>query len=337
MNQIARSILTRLSPVLGAGAVGACPLCWIGSASLLTFLGLGALVPLWPWVVGALLIVSVIGFAFDYRSHRDWHPFALLVGGGVLLYIGRYVFVAPGFGYWQIWGSGMILVLYAVFANKRLFKKPSGDAAAPSSRHDSGNAAAHRFVALALLFGLAVGFAWASASSPRAPSASAAISAEHPYEQVPVINAYYDGGLVWFQHTDVSDEQMAQRLTKMAGFHTLFSPQLGAVPKAAAGALYVFTNGISHAGEKPWGGGPFGYQIDIMSAIPGDHAYTPALNPRLVTWNKGAVPRVLTSVDELMRAQRNGELTIAETPVIVDAPVVKWPSSYLNGQSRVGN
>lgn len=339
MNQFAKNTLTRLAPILGAGAIGACPLCWVGSASLLTFFGLGALVPLWPWVVGAFLALGVVGFAFDYRSHRDWRPLALLAVGGALLYVGRYVFVAPGFGYWQIWGPGAALVLYAVFANKRLFRKPSDDATASPGGHGSGNSLTPRIVAaLAVLFGLAVGFAWASASAQsRASSAPTAISAEHPYAQTPVINAYYNGESVWFMHTDVSDEQMAKRLTKMTGFNTIFSPQLRAIPPSVAGAIYVFTNGISQAGAKPWGGGPFGYQIDIMSAIPGDSAYTPILNPHLVTWKDAATPRVLTSVDELTQAQRNGELTITETPVIVNAPVIKWPSPYLNGQSKVGN
>ncbi len=40
-------------------------------------------------------------------------------------------------------------------------------------------------------------------------------TAGDPYETVPVIDAYYEGGKVWFIHTDVSDEQMARRLTQM--------------------------------------------------------------------------------------------------------------------------
>lgn len=118
-----KKLLTWLAPILGAGAVGVCPLCWVGSASLLTYLGLGALVPLWTWVVLALLAFGIIGFAFDYHSHRNIYPLLLLIVGGVLLYVGRYVFVAPDFGYWPVWGTGALLIIFAVILNKKEFRK----------------------------------------------------------------------------------------------------------------------------------------------------------------------------------------------------------------------
>ena len=121
INTSLRKLFTTLSPVLGAGAVGACPLCWIGSASLLTYLGLGALIPAWQGIVVALFSLSVVGFVFDYSSHKDLNPLILLVVGGALLYLGRYVFGGAGFGGWQIWGPGAILVLIAVVYNKRQF------------------------------------------------------------------------------------------------------------------------------------------------------------------------------------------------------------------------
>lgn len=123
MNQSVKNLLTRLAPILGAGAVGTCPLCWIGSASLLTYLGLGALIPVWQWIVFILLGLSFIGFVFDYRSHKNLYPLVLLVVGGILLYLGRYVFGGAGFGGWQIWGLGAILVLTAVIYNKQQFSK----------------------------------------------------------------------------------------------------------------------------------------------------------------------------------------------------------------------
>ena len=118
-----KKLLTQLSPILGAGAVGVCPLCWLGSASLLTYIGLGALIPVWQWIVFVFLGFGLIGFMFDYRSHKNIYPIILLFAGGILLYVGRYVFVGADFGYWQIWGSGTILILVAVVYNKKLFNK----------------------------------------------------------------------------------------------------------------------------------------------------------------------------------------------------------------------
>lgn len=114
--------MTRLAPILGAGAIGACPLCWIGSASLLTYLGLGALIPWWRWIGFGFIFLGAVGFLLDFRYHKNPRPLAILVLGGVLLYVGRYVFLST-WGAWQIWGPGALLIVSAVIYNKRLFKQ----------------------------------------------------------------------------------------------------------------------------------------------------------------------------------------------------------------------
>lgn len=124
MAKVLNTILTKLSPILGAGAVGACPLCWVGSASLLTYLGLGSLIPIWRNIAFTLLGIAVAGFLLDYRAHRVPYPSVLLISGGILLYLGRYVYGGAGFADWQIWGLGAALVVAATIYNKRLFRKP---------------------------------------------------------------------------------------------------------------------------------------------------------------------------------------------------------------------
>lgn len=118
-----KKLITWLAPVIGAGGIGVCPLCWAGSAALLTYVGLAALIPVWRWIAFAFVGVGLIGFLFDYRSHRNIKPTLLLIAGGVLLYVGRYVFPST-WGAWPIWGLGAILILVGVFYNKRLFRKP---------------------------------------------------------------------------------------------------------------------------------------------------------------------------------------------------------------------
>lgn len=124
MNQFAKHLLTRLSPILGAGAIGVCPLCWIGSASLLTYLGLGAVIPVWRWIAFGFIALGAIGFLLDYRAHRNPKPLILLIIGAILLYVGRYVFLST-WGAWQIWGTGAALIVAAVVYNKSLFRKPN--------------------------------------------------------------------------------------------------------------------------------------------------------------------------------------------------------------------
>lgn len=123
MQNFFKKILTILTPILGAGAIGVCPLCWLGSASLLTYLGLGALIPIWRSLAFGLIAIGAIGFILDYRSHRNPKPLVLLVIGALLLYVGRYVFLST-WGAWWIWGPGAVLIIAAVIYNKSLFKKP---------------------------------------------------------------------------------------------------------------------------------------------------------------------------------------------------------------------
>lgn len=122
MNTKLKKVIIFLAPVLGAGAIGVCPLCWIGSASLLTYLGFGALIPWWRWIGFGFIALGAIGFIFDYRAHRKPLPLILLAIGAVLLYVGRYVFSST-LGAWQIWGVGGVLIIVAVIYNKSLFRK----------------------------------------------------------------------------------------------------------------------------------------------------------------------------------------------------------------------
>ena len=146
------------------------------------------------------------------------------------------------------------------------------------------------------------------------------------FEKIPVIDAYYNGEKVWFIHTDVTDEAMAERLTKMVNYRTIYAPKNAEVVDIDKLAkLYVFTNGINKEGEEPWDGGPFNYQIDIFDSVPGDDDYTSVRNPSLVAWNEDATPRVLKSMSELLDAEANGELTIKKTPIVVNVPMVRWP------------
>jgi hypothetical protein len=119
-----QKVITFLSPILGAGAIGICPLCWIGSASLLTYLGLGALIPWWRWIGFGLVALGAIGFILDWRAHKNLKPLILLAVGTILLYVGRYVFLSTA-GAWQIWGVGAVLIIAAVTYNKSLFRKPA--------------------------------------------------------------------------------------------------------------------------------------------------------------------------------------------------------------------
>lgn len=110
-----------ISPILGGGAIGVCPLCWAGSAAFLSYVGLGALIPIWQWLAAILILIGLIGLIFDYKVHKNIFPILYLIIGGILLYTGRYIWGGPGFTGWPIWGAGAILIIIAVWQNKKQF------------------------------------------------------------------------------------------------------------------------------------------------------------------------------------------------------------------------
>ena len=122
MNKKIISFTNVWAPLLGAGAVGVCPLCWAGSAALLSYTGLVSLIPLWQWLVVLLLGAGLVGFAFDYKAHKNWRPIAIFILGSAALYFGRYIFAqAP------VWVGGALLIIGAIVYNKRQFQKPALD------------------------------------------------------------------------------------------------------------------------------------------------------------------------------------------------------------------
>ena len=134
MNEKIKKLMSILAPIFCTGAVGVCPLCWAASASFLSYLGLGILIPFWRKIAIAFLLLGLIGFILDYRRHRNIVPLILLAVGGTTLYLGRYIFVIQpklhifsgiqGFAGWPIWGLGGLMIIAAVVYNRLLFKKP---------------------------------------------------------------------------------------------------------------------------------------------------------------------------------------------------------------------
>ena len=125
---------------------------------------------------------------------------------------------------------------------------------------------------------------------------------------MPMIDGYYNGEKVFFVHTEVSDKNMADMMSMMINFPTLHVSDLTNIPQSEMSKVYVFTNGIP--GSGPYGGGPFMFQIDIFDSIPGQDVYSQFRVPHLVTWNDDSIPRILTSENEILEAESNGELTI---------------------------
>lgn len=134
---------------------------------------------------------------------------------------------------------------------------------------------------------------------------------------IPMGKGYENGNEIYFIATDASDEKIADQATKLLGFKVNFTPLLSQTPESARGQAYAFTNGVS-------GKGPFGFQIPVLGANPGDSGYSPLLQINTVAWKDGFAAKELKSVQEIMTAQQNGSLTINKTGIIVNHPAIKW-------------
>ena len=139
---------------------------------------------------------------------------------------------------------------------------------------------------------------------------------------IPMMKGYENGHEIFFIATDASNNQTAVAITNQTGFKVNVAPVLAMTPESALNQAYGFTNGIP-------GDGPFGFQLPVVAAKPGDKGYSPFWKLNLVEWNQGINPMELKSVEEIVAAQQNGNLTVKKTDVIVDHPVIKWDGGSL--------
>lgn len=136
---------------------------------------------------------------------------------------------------------------------------------------------------------------------------------------VPPVRGFYKGQEILFIHTEASDPNVVSMLTMMMDSPVILVPSLSEIPSSSLDDVYVFTNGVR-------GGGPFGFQPDVFSSVPTDNDYTPLRAVKLVSWNDTAAARELRSVEEIMDVEGKGELTVSSPGVVVNMPIVKWPT-----------
>lgn len=133
---------------------------------------------------------------------------------------------------------------------------------------------------------------------------------------IPLSKGYVNGKLAYFIATDASDSQIAVSITNTTGFKVNFAPSLASTPASALQPGYVFVNGIKRSESA------VGFQLGVATALPGEKGYSPLSQVNYVKWNAHAAPRILKSVAEIMAAQKNGELSIAKTNIVINSPAV---------------
>ncbi|TAK83542.1 MAG: hypothetical protein EPO20_18025 [Betaproteobacteria bacterium] len=135
---------------------------------------------------------------------------------------------------------------------------------------------------------------------------------------VPPVDGFTEGERIRFIHTEASEPQVADLLTKMKGSPVIVVPELARMPKEILANVYVFKNGVK-------GNGPFEFQPDIFDNPPGTKGYSPLRALNLVTWKNEAAARELRSAAEVRKAIDAGDLVVEQPGVVVNMPLLTWP------------
>ncbi len=174
--------------------------------------------------------------------------------------------------------------------------RPVEEAAAPAGAASAGEAVAAANAAATVLVGDVVGFTLASDEWPgRFGSVTFRLQ-----------QGTYRGEPIYYIRTDSSDLAFAEQNG------LVHVPLLAtAAGRGIAGSLYTFG----------------GDRLPVLSSAPSDENYISLFQIKEVSGADSAAD--LSSAEAIEQAARDGNLTIAEQPVYVNYPVVKWPGGEL--------
>ena len=139
---------------------------------------------------------------------------------------------------------------------------------------------------------------------------------------LPLIKGYVNGHEVFYITTEASDKNVANHLTNLSNSRVVYTPSLKLTPEDALSTIYEFKNGVK-------GIGPQAFQPNVADSQPGEPAYSPLWRIQLVEWKPNTTAVELKSQSDIIKAQKDGKLTITPTDIIVNCPFVKWNGGEL--------
>ncbi len=126
-------------------------------------------------------------------------------------------------------------------------------------------------------------------------------------QTLPAFPAFYDA------HKDVVVVTDAFPKPAAAMFRANFAPSLRVV-KPSSQPLWYIVRGRAVAG-----------QLAVLGSEPGEDNYSPLWRTVIVRWKPGVSPKMLTSDDMINDLAKKGRLTVTDTSMLVNAPVVSKP------------
>jgi plastocyanin len=116
---------------------------------------------------------------------------------------------------------------------------------------------------------------------------------------------YYDGHLDTYLSTDISNAALAQTM----GIR--YAPGLKHASASSVDPMYLV---LGRAAAR---------QVAVFGSEPGESDYSPLWRELDVRWKASAQPALLTSDDQILSLQKQGKLTVRNTGVIMNCPIVK--------------
>lgn len=158
-----------------------------------------------------------------------------------------------------------------------------------------------------LLFVTVLGLLALSACQTTAPN----------FAEVPAGKAFANGEVIYFTHTEASDKDVADLLTKMMKSPVIHVPSLADAPASMLSTVYVFKNGVA-------GSGPLKFQADVFENSPDDAGYTPLRKIVFVTWKDAGKAVEVKSAADVQSLASSGEVTLEESNIVVNMPFITW-------------
>ena len=156
-----------------------------------------------------------------------------------------------------------------------------------------------------------------------APGSVLKLSRANVPATIPLHHGFYNGGDVYYIITDSSEQKHAEIITEQQGWKVELAPLLANAPDKALSKTYFFANGVK-------GDGIHGYQGQVFTSTPAQPEKYSGLTSHVhVTWNDNAKARVLTSEQDILKAEKSGEITLSPLKVVLNMPQIVWPDGQM--------
>jgi hypothetical protein len=156
---------------------------------------------------------------------------------------------------------------------------------------------------------------WYPAAQALTPSVVTSNENSATTVELPLLSGWYDGNVVFYITTDVSQQEMARAaganyVPRMR--HALRTPEPG--QPTAVDRVYKFSNFEQ--------GSVFPSAPQFEGDAGADTEYTPFWVVYQVTWLPGSTPHLLRSEQEIADAEQKKLIRIAATDVVVNCPIL---------------